>query len=242
MARIKKNAPNRKLAVQRGKAPTIDIEILCKKKDCSLVPSLLCLGEDGFTCVDPVTDQLLAPEYTYSYSHISAIVLRARPEHADIKFDNCTPPKERFRLMCSYLQILTNEIMSRTKPNQVKVIFEPGSREFSYNSPLITYLPTPTANDRKTGGFLRKHNANQIKTSQLLDHADEATKKALDEVDKDLDDISQILGNLGDVAHTMGGELERQNEQLDKIGDKVDNTSARIQKANIKMTNIIADC
>jgi hypothetical protein len=42
-------------------------------------------GSDGFTCINPNTDLLIDPTYSYKYSEVAAVVMRARPEHADVR-------------------------------------------------------------------------------------------------------------------------------------------------------------
>jgi len=80
-------------------------------------PALLRLFKDCFICVDISTGKVLLPEYGWAYNSVDAIVMRSRPEHCDIRFKG---PKERFRLMTSYLQILTNELVLRTPKGQVR--------------------------------------------------------------------------------------------------------------------------
>eukprot|EP01125_Pyxidicula_operculata_P009253 TRINITY_DN3057_c0_g1_i1.p1 TRINITY_DN3057_c0_g1~~TRINITY_DN3057_c0_g1_i1.p1 ORF type:complete len:532 (+),score=145.78 TRINITY_DN3057_c0_g1_i1:41-1636(+) len=234
--RVIQAAKDRSIAIKKGKAPTMDVEILCKLPDDSLVEAVLCLGESGFTCVDPNTEELIRPFHTYSYDDIEKIVMRARAEHCDVRFKQSSG-KDRFRMMSSYIQIITNEILLRTKEGQVQVQFEPGSTVFEYDHPRISVQPTTT---RKTagGGFVRKEA--QIKTSSLLtENASQETRDALDEVDKDLDDIADVLGNLGNIATTMGGEIDRQNEQLNRINNRVDQANDRIQGDNKRLNNLL---
>jgi hypothetical protein len=206
---------DRNISVKKGKSPPMDIEILCKHADDSLVPAVLSFDEDFFSCIDPLADKVIK-NFKYLYTEISEVVMRCRPEHADIRFLN---GKERFRMMSSYLQIITNELFLRSKEakHEVQVIFEPQSISFDFGNPRVS--ATPPLQNREGGGFFRKEN--QIKTSALLSsHASQETREALDAVDKDLDDISDILFNISDQANATAVELDRQNEQLRKINAK----------------------
>jgi len=64
----------------------MEVEILCKNKDCSFQLAVLALGEDGFKCLDVETNQPLHPQYSYNYKDIQDISVRLRPEHLDIRF------------------------------------------------------------------------------------------------------------------------------------------------------------
>jgi hypothetical protein len=206
---------DRNISVKKGKSPPMDIEILCKMSDDSLVPAVLSFDEDFFSCIDPIADKVIN-KCKYLYTEIADIVMRCRPEHADIRF---TGGKERFRMMSSYLQIITNELFLRSKEakHEVQVIFEPQSITFDFGNPRVS--ATPPLQNREGGGFFRKEN--QIKTSALLSsHASQETREALDAVDKDLDDISDILFNISDQANATAMELDRQNEQLRRINAK----------------------
>ena len=121
------------ITVTKGEQP-IDIEILCKNADdscayfscfilykkstntCTVTPALLRLFSDWFTCIDINSGKPLQPEYVWSYNDVESVVMRSRPEHADIRFK---PPRNRFRLMSSYLQAMTNELVLRTPRKQV---------------------------------------------------------------------------------------------------------------------------
>lgn len=116
---------NKSLKVDANLTP-VDIEILCKNTDDSFVPGILRLHTSSFACVDydgiPLKDT-----YHWSYYDIEYLVMRSRPGHMDIRFfENRFP---RFRIMSSYLQIITNELYLRSPDLKVNVIFEPRSEE-----------------------------------------------------------------------------------------------------------------
>lgn len=50
------------------------------------LPAILSFDEDFFSCIDPITDKLVSG-YKYLYSEVTEIVMRVRPEHADIRYE-----------------------------------------------------------------------------------------------------------------------------------------------------------
>jgi len=138
--------------------------------------------------------------------------------------------------MTSYLQIVTNEIVLRTKEHQVQVVFEPGVKKFLYGNPRLSVLPMKSLRSANT--FVRKEA--QQKTSALLsENAPQKLKDDMDMTDEHLDQISDILGDLGDIAITIGDEIDRSAEQLDRVSDRVDDANTRIGKSNKRMDNLM---
>eukprot|EP01122_Echinamoeba_exundans_P017571 TRINITY_DN938_c0_g1_i3.p1 TRINITY_DN938_c0_g1~~TRINITY_DN938_c0_g1_i3.p1 ORF type:complete len:339 (+),score=72.26 TRINITY_DN938_c0_g1_i3:601-1617(+) len=227
--------PDRTIKVERTVKP-MDIEILCKNKDDSFTPALLRLFKDSFQCIDPTSGRCLQPEYAWNYDFIDCVVMRARHEHMDIRFH---PPRDRFRLMSSYLQVITNELVLRAPKDKVKVVFEPGVRTFAYKDPRISMQPT-VSRATATTGFVR--NDARQKTSDLLSAgADAQLRKDLDETDNCIDEISDALSIMNDQALTARSEIIRQTEQLDRVNNRVDDANARIRQQNRRMEDIMRD-
>jgi hypothetical protein len=221
--------------------PNMDIEILCKNKDDSFTPALLRLSEDTFSCIDPETEKPLQKEMVWPYTAIDSIVMRARHQHMDVRFK--VPTMERFRLMSSYLQVITNELFLRAQEKKsssgppVKVVFEPGVPEFAYGNPRISMQPTRS---RGTAGFIRPES--QKRTSELLSsNAPKKLKDDLDETDKDLDNISRLVGDLNSIAVTMGDTIKEQTEHLERLNAKADQVTAHIEQNNRRMDKILED-
>lgn len=212
----------------------MDIEILCKNKDDSFTPALLRLFKDNFQCIDPTTGRVLQNDYAWNYDFIDCVVMRARHEHMDIRFH---PPRDRFRCMSSYLQVITNELVLRGPKDKIKVIFEPGVRTFAYKDPRISMQPTVSRATAATG-FVR--NDARQKTSDLLSsNADPQLRKDLDETDGVIDEISDALSVMHDQALTGREEIIRQTEQLDRVNRKVDQANAGIRSQNRRMEDIM---
>jgi len=214
----------------------LNVEILCKMPDDSFSVGVLLFDENEFSCIDPDTDRLISEEMIYNYDLVDKIVMRARREHMDIRFNNDKP---RFRLMSSYLQIITNEIVLRCKKDQVQVIFEPSVEKFEYGNPKIITKQTPSIRKNITSGFF--HRVESRQTSSLLsDNVDDQTKQDLDETDKDLDQISNLLGDLNGISLTINKVVDNQTDQLDRINDRTDGALNRIQRQNKELDGIIS--
>jgi len=208
----------------------MDIEILCKLPNDSLEPAILVLKNTGFECVDPETDELIHRKYDFEYSNIAEIVMRARHEHMDIRFIDGT---ERFRLMSSYLQIITNELFIRCESG-IQITFEPGAKDFEYDDPKISVVPPSSR--QKGGGFSRF--GALTSTSSLLEGADQETIDDLDLTDQHLEQISRLVNQTNNIAISMGTEIDRQSGQLDRINDKVDTNNERLKNQNNKISKI----
>jgi len=212
----------------------MDIEILCKMPNDSLEPAILVLKNTCFECVDPETDELINRKYIFDYANIAEIVMRARHEHMDIKFHDGT---DRFRLMSSYLQILTNELYIRCNA-EIVITFEPGAKEFEFDDARISVVP-PSSRE-KNGGFSR-FGAFASTSSLLSDGADQETIDNLDTTDKHLEQISRLVNQTNNVTISMGSEIDRQTNQLDRINGKVDNNNERLKQQNKKISKISAN-
>jgi hypothetical protein len=83
--------------------------------------------------------------------------------------------------MSSYMQLIVNEIYLRTK-GQIKIVFEPGVKEFEYGNPRLSVQPVTTRNAAALG-FVRTEG--QKKVSELLSaNADPDIRADLDETDR----------------------------------------------------------
>lgn len=74
----------------------MDIEILCKLPDDSrmyafaltnsvVVPAILAFEDDFFSCINMETNALVKDYMKYSYTDVVGVLVRTRPEHADIR-------------------------------------------------------------------------------------------------------------------------------------------------------------
>jgi len=199
------------------------------------VDAILRIEDDSIRCVNSKTYKLLSLDYVYYYSEISEIVMRARPEHCDIRFKPVSR-KQRFRLMSSYLQIITNEIKLRGPNKEISVIFEPGIRPFDYHHISISIQPV-LSREQEASGFFRSEN--QIKLSNVITTEDQETKQALQKVDRNLDELSNVLNQVGVMAQLTGQEIDRQNEQLTRINNRVDDATTRMEDTNLRIDRII---
>lgn len=181
----------------------------------------------------------------WPYEKVEKLQVRARHQHLDIRcnlkliflttrFKDNLP---RFRMCVSDIQGVVNELVVRTKPGQVEVIFEPGTRKFPYGKPNLKEASnTNSKNGRSEGGF--KRTTQKITTTMFKDQDDD-TKKQIMEQENDLDELSDILGDLNAIANTMGTELDRQNEQLDRVDRRVDEGNAKLKRTNQRIDKLL---
>lgn len=171
--------------------------------------------------------------------------MRARHQHMDIRFKGGL---DRFRLMSSYLQVITNEIVLRLQESQgevqqpvaIKVQFEPGVKQFEYGDPRISVQPTRVRDGGQGGGpgFYRK-DAGKSASQLLSNNASQKVREDLDVTDQHLDEISRLVDGVGDMAVTMNDTLGRQQIQIERIEVLSDDANARIQKSNKRIDKLL---
>lgn len=164
----------------------------------------------------------------------------------DVRFKNGL---ERFRLMSSYLQVITNEMVLRLKESQgdqqtatINVQFEPGVKQFEYGDARISVQPT-RVRDASAGqgggpGFYRK-DASKSASQLLSNNASQKVRDDLDLTDQHLDEISRVVDGVGDMAVTMNDTLGRQQIQIERIDLLADDASIRIQKSNKRIDKLL---
>jgi len=62
-----------------------------------------------------------------------------------------------------------------------------------------------------------------------------------DEMEENLQQVSGLVSNLKNMALDMGTELDKQNRQIERITDKAEMNQGRIQGANKRAENILAN-
>jgi hypothetical protein len=219
----------------------VDIDILLKNPDDSMTPCLLQLQEDCFVCINAITKRA-ERGLSWRYEHVLMVIMRARPLHMDIRFQEPTP---RFRLMSSYLQAITNELVLRTGPNQAKVIFEPSVKRFQFGSFKVSDA-TAIGRGRNAdangggGGGGSGFRPNHIKASDLLsNNASSEVRAAVDQQEEDLHAISNVLDDLGAIANGMSSTLDDQIRQIDRITKKVDDTASHMHNTTYRAKALI---
>mmetsp|Transcript_11130 Transcript_11130/g.12250 ORF Transcript_11130/g.12250 Transcript_11130/m.12250 type:complete len:527 (+) Transcript_11130:41-1621(+) len=239
MRKKKKNKPrepykDRSIAINQPDA-YMEVEILYKQSDDSLLPAILRFARDYFCCLNAETERLISTKDKWEYGEVTSAVLRARHEHLDIRFS--TQRCERLRMMSSYNQIIVNEIILRTKEKQVKVLFEPGIEPFDYGHPRIS--SQPVSNIRTQNTFVRRDAL--PKTSALLSkNVDKKIKSDLDLTDQHIDEIGMLVGDLGNMAVAMGTEIDRSAAQIKRINEKTETATMRMESGTKRMDKLMS--
>jgi len=243
-----KNAPAREQALKNktasaapGAPPAIELDILFKKQDDSVLPAILLLDEKSFSCIEPRSGKLIDKNTQWQYSQIEQLIMRARHEHMDVRFKGTGPPKERrLRLMSSYLQVLTNQLWSRaTKAGNagIKVEFEPLVRKFDYKDERVLFVP-PSSREAAAGGasgFVR----NAPKVSSMLSDSSAQTQQDMDYVENNLDQVLQLTKGMNQRGQQMNEQLARQNEVLNNYNQRVDGAISRTSEMNGRLDHQI---
>jgi hypothetical protein len=188
---------------QSLKNRNVDVAILLKKEDDSLVNVRLTLENECFHVKDEDGNKIKG--FSWSYDMVGEVVLRARPQHVDVRFKDKTP---RFRMMTAHVQAVVNEIVIRARALSLtlKVVFEPNAKPFQYGTYRLALSGSSLTGkagelgeggDAAAAGFIRP----KIKASELLSQtADDETRRALDLQDRHLDQIIDVV----DDIHHMG--------------------------------------
>ena len=187
-------------------------------------PALLRFGDKRFVCVN--ADGVEVKQYCYGYVQVASIIMRARHQHVDIRFHDGT---DRFRCCTSFVQAVVNEIVLRTKPGQVTVVHEPGTKQFQYGSLAIREQTLQASRDETwsaQGGFFQAPKANTVK---LVSDAPDEVKARLKKQDEQVNQLNDAVTNINAMNKAIRTEAEREIAQLDKIHDK---TNKALQTAN----------
>jgi len=201
-----------------------DVPILMKHSNDYLEAALLRFGDHRFHCVD--TSHTKVKNYDYSYDQVSCIIMRARHQHVDIRFHDGT---ERFRCCTSFVQAVVNEIVLRTKPGQVVVIHEPGTKKFQYGSLAIREQTLQASRDNTwsaEGGFFQAPKAN---SAGLVSNAPDEIQMQLKMQDDQINTLSNVVGDIRTMNKAIKKEADRETEQLDKVHER---TNKALHKAN----------
>jgi hypothetical protein len=243
-----KNAPAREQALKNktasaapGAPPAIELDILFKKQDDSVLPCIMILDTTTFSCIDPRNGKLMDKNTQWKYDQIEQLIMRARHEHMDVRFKGSGPPKERrLRLMSSYLQVLTNQLWARaTKAGNasIKIEFEPLVRKFDYKDERVLIVP-PSSRETAAGGaggFVR----NTPKVSSMLSDSSAQTQQDMDYVENNLDQVLELTKGMNRRGQEMNDQLGHQNEVLVSHGQRVDNARQRTAQINDRLDHQI---
>jgi len=225
-----KQVKDRTIKVAEGSPPVIEVEILYKNGD-ALDPSLIVFDVEKFKIVNPKNDKPVVTGAIYGYVDVDSILIRSRNEYMDIKFN--TKKKDAIRLCSSYLQIITNQLHTRTSKigHDITIEFENPSRKFEFQDEWIYKLPPRKRGTGQGKGLVGT--ANFSKLSSLV--TDEQQKKDLDIVDDTLDQVSNVLGGIIDKGVATNKEIERQIGQIKKMEGMTDEAVGRMGNLNVRM-------
>jgi len=229
------NQFDRTLTIQR-QAKLLDIDILMKRHDNTYEKAFIEIEEEEYFGCKTADTRRQIPNCRWKYFDVSQIIVKSSPLQMEIRFSTKIPP---FRLLSSYLQVITNELMLHAESkSQIQIIFEPLAKKFQFGSFRISNeLSTQigkgrisTAGNAAGGGFRRGTNT-QKASAILSDNCNQELKQEFDEQEANLEEISNVLGDMVPIATTMSQEVDRQNEQLDRISHKTQKVDAHVHNS-----------
>jgi len=227
------NPVDRRIQLDDKPPENVDLPILLKHSNDFLTPALLRFTEDCVKCVEADPPNRPYKGLSFPYTSFAQFVVRARPQHLDLRFKDPNAP--RFRLMSSHIQGIVNELALRCPGG--KVLFEPGIRTFQYGSRALCQRAVKVGRDGGGGGMFRAKQ--KLASNVLSDNVTDQTKAAFDEQDRHLDQLTDVVGDLKVIATGMGTELDRQNQQLEHVTTRVDQANERVFRNNFRVKQLI---
>jgi hypothetical protein len=223
--------------------PTAQYEILFKHPDDSLSPAILHFGQ-GWYCSDPEGKKNLG-DRQFAFADVDEVVVRARPQHLDVRFKGPRDKGNRIRLYTSELQLICNEFFCRCLAmlsTPCKVVFESGVRRFEFGAGAVCRGDPNNVRDRlqlnreKALAMLKAKQASKHQTSTLISDAE--SRSQMQEVERDIDEASVLIGEMKSQAEAMGPEIQRSTEQLRRIDNKAEHAQARIDRDNKRINKV----
>lgn len=228
--------------VLAAKAPEIlQFSILLKRPDDSLQPSGLRFTPTHFEIFDPLSD-VVDRSFCWAYGQIQQIVMRARPLHMDIRFEEGMP---RFRMLTSYCQAITNELYLRSlgAKHEPEVIFEPNIPVFDYGSHRLTIVQgmDQAPLESKNPFVVPKAAVVTVsgRASDVLVGADEDTKRAFDEQQYLVGEIFEKTQQLKVMARTIGESVDASTEDIRLTSDVIRDSTDRIGQDTHRVTGLL---
>jgi len=242
-----KKSPQREAALKSkvaqatpGAPPDIELDILFKKQDDSVLPAIIVLGAASFSVVHPMTGNLIEKGTQWKYDQMDQVIMRARHEHLDVRFKGSGPVKDRrLRLMCSYLQQLTNVLWTRSGKT-VKVEFEPLVRKFEYKDERVLIIP-PSSREQKAGGTSAANAFNRPaqSTSGLLSGQDAQASADAQYIDNALDQVHALAKGMNVRGQEMNNQIQQQTDALNGYNQRLDGYNERTANMNQRLDHQI---
>eukprot|EP01117_Protostelium_nocturnum_P010507 TRINITY_DN3783_c0_g1_i1.p1 TRINITY_DN3783_c0_g1~~TRINITY_DN3783_c0_g1_i1.p1 ORF type:complete len:516 (-),score=170.75 TRINITY_DN3783_c0_g1_i1:149-1696(-) len=225
----KKDRPNRKIDVQVEAKP-VDLEILHKLQNCSLEKAQLRFTPDRFMIMK---DKKPVAQTIKEYNQITAIVIRTRPQHIDIRLK-----ENRIRIVTSYPQRVVAEFVARMDPS-VHIAFETDARVFSYGASV---REVDQSNRGDHSSFKRvstnnKQNSNVGSNNNNTSNSNNNTKNFASDNNSSrqsnnyVSNTSQQSGKVADSSRMFRDEnvrmaIQEQNQDLDEMSKILDDLGA----------------
>eukprot|EP01103_Thecamoeba_quadrilineata_P011488 TRINITY_DN2755_c0_g1_i1.p1 TRINITY_DN2755_c0_g1~~TRINITY_DN2755_c0_g1_i1.p1 ORF type:complete len:497 (-),score=93.07 TRINITY_DN2755_c0_g1_i1:120-1610(-) len=200
--------------VLQRKPKNVDYNVLIKNPDQNFTPCLLRFSDESFYFAsEDGTKPITGKEW--KYGSFVGLVVNSRHLHAELRLAG----KVILRLVSSYLQAITNEVVLRTEPGQVTVVFEPHSKSFQYGSFRLS-------DKLEAAGIGRANAVNAAnphgKASDILStNVSQKVKDDFDQQDQNLQILENLVDEISDMSKGMQNELVGQTERIGHITNRV---------------------
>eukprot|EP00008_Paramoeba_atlantica_P005061 CAMPEP_0201481174 /NCGR_PEP_ID=MMETSP0151_2-20130828/5479_1 /ASSEMBLY_ACC=CAM_ASM_000257 /TAXON_ID=200890 /ORGANISM="Paramoeba atlantica, Strain 621/1 / CCAP 1560/9" /LENGTH=509 /DNA_ID=CAMNT_0047863245 /DNA_START=118 /DNA_END=1647 /DNA_ORIENTATION=+ len=206
---------------------------LLKLENDMLHPCLLVFEKDKFFAFNEETKNQIG-EFSWSYEAVQFIVVRTRPLHLDIHFEEKIP---RFRLASSYIQAIVNELYLRcvAKVTPVRVLFEPSARSFDYGSYQLALVESYLEEDSKACA------KKVISLADVLENASDETKEQVREVEKCFKEVNVKADELFLIAGEMSEKIEESKDQIENLQEHIAKNTQALNSENKRVHHVIRD-
>lgn len=183
------------------------------------------LKEVGFVIFETDTETLVEEDTSKKYLEVERVVLEAKPQHISLYCKE----ESRFRLITSYTQALTNELVLRSPRSELPVEFAPNLTQFDYGCSSISYSFQE--------GKLVSQGIDS--TALLSNNASKEVREALALQDMHLDNVQRGLNVVQGIAVAINEELESSKFHLEDTAERVERNHEKLSRQHHRMKNMV---
>jgi len=230
-------APDRS-APSQTKQLFFDVPILVKHPNTDLESAVLRFGDKKMFCTElpkykegRTETMRIIRDYVYYYTQVSSVVLRVRPLHVDIRFNDSTP---RFRCMTSFPQMIVNELVLRN--SNVVVFFEHGVKQFSFGvESLRCHSLNPGGEDGENTQYFKRLSVRQ---SDLISESVPNLRNEMEEHDEVVSKLRHSISNIHVNMIDIEKETTRQTSQVSNMHRNLNTTAENAHKQNHRLIQL----
>lgn len=231
------SSDKRKLDVTLPEA-SIDIPALFKQKALmkhlhkSLLPVLLRYQEKALVLEHSPNKKGKVKTVVVAYDDVARVAVKSRRQVFEIE----TKGNKSIEVLSSFMQAAVNELVVRTPPGSVAVVFEPLAKKFQFGCMAIRTKMLPSLNVQRSepsgDGADYSFGRQQVvsNAANVIDKVPEEVAAQLREQDEAINATKEAVDRLDLVADAINAEGKRQTEQLESVNHKADKALKNINK------------